>query len=93
MVIGALFTQRRSLIHKELFLDIVFCFEFKIFLPRRLKKKKGKQQTTPHLQMSFEYLMQHLPFHMSNLQADITSVPMEKDAQLQLHSVIWKNAQ
>lgn len=38
-------------------------------------------------------IMQHLPFHMSNLQADITSVPMEKDAQLQLHSVIWKNAQ
>lgn len=43
--------------------------------------------------MPFEYLMQHLAFHMSNLQDDITSAPVERDVQLELHSVISKNAQ
>lgn len=39
------------------------------------------------------YLLQHLSFKLSSLEASVTSGLMEKDAQLQLRDMVWKNAQ
>lgn len=39
------------------------------------------------------YLLQHLSFKLSSLEASVTSGLMEKDAQLQLRDMVRKNAQ